>query len=86
MTEYEHILISAVRYALGRRTYIVGLTVNYVIAEIPHLSDTCKEIMLEDIKEQRQQGYGDACDERDWMRLLDALKETIEVVGNETGV
>ena len=34
MTDYEHIVISAVRYALGRMTYIVELTVNYVIEEI----------------------------------------------------
>lgn len=43
MSEYEHMLISAVRYALGRRTYIVGLTVNYVIKELPRLSDSCKK-------------------------------------------
>ena len=34
MTDYEHIVISAVRYALGRMTYIVELTVNYVLEEI----------------------------------------------------
>ena len=33
MTDYEHIVISAVRYALGRMTYIVELTVNYVLKE-----------------------------------------------------
>lgn len=74
MSEYEHMLISAVRYALGRRTYIVELTVNYVIEELPRLSDSCKKIMLDDITEQEQFGYGDECDKRDWMRLLDALR------------
>lgn len=74
MSEYEHMLISAVRYALGRRTYIVELTVNYVIKELPRLSDSCKKIMLDDITEHERFGYGDACDERDWMRLLDALR------------
>ena len=28
MTDYEHMIVSAVRYALGRMTYIVELTVN----------------------------------------------------------
>lgn len=74
LSEYEHMLISAVRYALGRRTYIVELTVNYVIKELPRLSDSCKKIMLDDITEHERFGYGDACDERDWMRLLDALR------------
>ena len=34
MTNYEHIIISAVRYALGRMTYIVELTVNYILEQI----------------------------------------------------
>ena len=34
MTDYEHIVISAERYALGRKTYIVELTVNYILQEI----------------------------------------------------
>lgn len=38
LSKYEHILISAVRYVLGRRTYIVELTVDYVIEELPKLS------------------------------------------------
>lgn len=74
MSKYEHMLISAVRYALGRRTYIVDLTVNYVIEELPRLSDSCKKIMSNDITEQEQFGYGDECDKQDWMRLLDALE------------
>ena len=34
MSDYEHIVISAVRYALGRMTYIVELTVNYIMKQI----------------------------------------------------
>lgn len=34
MTDYEHIVISAERYALGRMTYIVGITVKYILKEI----------------------------------------------------
>ena len=34
MSDYEHIVISAVRYALGRMTYIVSLIVNYVLKDI----------------------------------------------------
>lgn len=35
MNNYENILVSALRYALGRRTYIVELTVEYINSEIP---------------------------------------------------
>lgn len=73
ITDYEHMLISAVRYALGRRTYIVDITVNYIIEEVPKLSDKCKRIMIQDI-EYPYGGYGDECDKRDWMRLLAVLK------------
>ena len=74
MTDYELILTSAMRYALGRRTYIVGVTVGYIISELPNLSQSCKSVMIRDIEEQESFGYGDECDKRDWMRLLDKLR------------
>ena len=52
MTDYEHMLISALRYALGRRTYIVEITMEYIEAEIPKLSEQCTKIMIGDILQQ----------------------------------
>lgn len=72
ITDYEHMLISALRYALGRRTYIVELTCEYIENELPKLSDQCKAIMIEDI--ERQEQFGDECDKEDWMQLLEKLK------------
>lgn len=72
ITDYEHILISALRYALGRRTYIVELTCRYIERQIPILSGYCKHLMIKDIESQKN--YGDECDKEDWMRLLDKLK------------
>lgn len=50
MTDYEQIIISAERYALGRMTYIVEITVNYILEEIENdkLSDTCLSIIAKD--------------------------------------
>ena len=76
LSNYEHIIISAVRYALSRRTYIVGTTVDYVIDILPELSKNCKEIIIRDI-EQPLGGYGDECDKVEWMHLLAKLKEDI---------
>lgn len=73
----EHIWIGAVRYALGRRTYIVGITVDYMMTRIPIMSPGCKDIMIRDIEEQEPLGYGDACDRIEWMKLLDKLKESV---------
>ena len=73
ISDYEHILISALRYALGRRTYIVELTCRYIERQLPMLSDRCKNLMIKDI--ESQSNYGDECDKQDWMRLLERLKE-----------
>ena len=72
ISDYEHMLISALRYALGKRTYIVELTCKYIEQQIPMLSDQCKTIMIEDI--ERQEQFGDECDREDWMQLLEKLK------------
>lgn len=72
MTDYEHMIVSAMRYAIGRRTYIVELTVNYIIAELPKLSDYCKGIMIKDIESATS--YGDDCDKQEWIKLLKELK------------
>lgn len=77
MTDYEHIVISAVRYALGRMTYIVELTVNYILEEIENvqLSDRCLDMIREDIKNARD--YGMDCDKAQWLKLLNRIEEVI---------
>lgn len=77
MTDYEHIVISAVRYALGRMTYIVELTVNYVLEEIENdkLSDSCLNVIREDIKNAKD--YGIECDKKLWIKLLNRIEEVI---------
>lgn len=77
MSEYEHIVISAVRYALGRMTYIVELTINYILQEIENdkLSDSCLNIILKDIKETKNLGM--ECDREQWLKLQKRIEEVI---------
>ena len=77
MTNYEQIIISAERYALGRMTYIVEITVNYILEEIEYdkLSDTCLSIIAEDIRQARNLGM--ECDKKWWIKLLDRIEEVI---------
>lgn len=77
MTDYEHIVISAERYALGKMTYIVELTVNYILQEIEEdkLSDQCLNIIRKDIKEAKD--YGMQCDKIQWVKLLNRIEEVI---------
>ena len=68
----EAMLVSAERYALGRRTYIVSETVDYLIPLIPNLSDGCLQTIISDLENKIRYGvgsYGDACDYQDWERL-----------------
>ena len=77
MTDYEQIVISAERYALGRMTYIVELTVNYILEQInfDNLSDRCLDIIAEDIRQARNLGM--ECDEKCWLKLLNRIEEVI---------
>ena len=77
MSYYEQIVISAERYALGRMTYIVELTVNYILEEIENdeLSDRCLDVIRKDIKEAKN--YGMVCDEAQWIKLLNRIEEVI---------
>lgn len=77
MTDYEHIVISAVRYALGRMTYIVELTVNYILREIEDnkLSDSCLDVIREDINSTKNLGMD--FDKKQWLKLLKRIEEVI---------
>ena len=77
MTDYEYMIVSAERYALGRMTYIVEITVNYILKQIEEnkLSDACLDVIMEDIKSA--QSYGMECDKALWMKLLDRIEEVI---------
>ena len=77
MSDYEQMIISAVRYALGRMTYIVSLTVNYVLKDIEEnkLSKYCLSIMKKDIEDEKDLGM--ECDKKDWQRLLDIIEKEL---------
>ena len=66
------ILISAERYALGRRTYIVQWTCEFIENNLALLTDKDRQVMIRDL--ENPISYGDDCDEKDWKRLLAVLK------------
>jgi hypothetical protein len=80
ITDEEQMLISAVRYALGRMTYVVGDTCNFVAKVKDKLSYQCEDIIIRDIVDEMERyhcaGYtlGMECDERRWKDLLALLK------------
>ena len=78
MSAYEHIVISAVRYAIGRMSYIANITVDYVLKDIAEnkLSKKCLSIIKSDIKNGNYLGM--YCDQMDWKRLLNKIEEVIK--------
>ena len=80
MTLDEQILVCAVRYALGRMSYVVQDVCDYVKTKVGELSEECKNIIIKDIEESVEYHHrinrtvGMECDERDWINLLELLK------------
>lgn len=70
-------LVSAVRYALGRRTYIVDWICEVISNNLHLLSEKDKYVMMRDIKEQEKYGLGDNGDKNDWLRLFAILEKNI---------
>lgn len=81
MKPEEQMLISAVRYALGRQSYIVGVTCDFVASVKDKLSQNCINIIIRDIEEEIEMCHrmGRTCgmdiDEVEWLKLLNVLKE-----------
>lgn len=86
------LLVSAVRYALGRHSYIVGDTCDTVKHLGRHLTVPQLRVILRDVREHQERdakweaehgsgkgfGFGFECDERDWADLATWLEAEIE--------
>ena len=70
MNHPQNIYLSALRYALGRRSYIVSDTVDTLMKL--ELSEQTIGVMIRDI--EACQDYGMEMDKQDWLRLLEHLK------------
>jgi len=75
--EFGCIINCAVRYALGRRTYMTHLVAEYVQQFIPFITDKTLYVLDHDITDQKHSGgYGDdRIDKPVWMQLLQRVIE-----------
>lgn len=69
-------LVSAERYALGRKTYIVQWTCEIIKKNMQLLSGKDKAVMIRDI--ETAISYGDEYDKQEWMILLEMLRKEIK--------
>jgi len=83
--DFEQILISAERYALGRMTGIVSLTIRYIRCLIPRLSNKALVILLRDMNEQKrlEKSFGLDFDEAEWVQLMHEIES--ELGGRKKG-
>lgn len=75
-TDLSAMLLSAVRYALGRQTYIVGWTCEFIKNNLHLLEYKDIVIMIEDIKKCGY--YGHDIDKLEWLKLLNVLENYIK--------
>ncbi len=73
MNNEEQIWLSAVRYGLGRRTYITGIIADFMKKNITNMTQDCKDIMWRDIYNTKD--LGDQQDAAHWLDLMDTLAE-----------
>lgn len=65
----------AVRYALGRRTYMPSLVIGFITPLLPKLSSKTVWCFDQDVTDAKYTGgYGDHCDEKDWLRFREAVR------------
>lgn len=72
--DFGAILNCAVRYCLGRQTYMPHLVMAYIIPRLPHLSNRTIGTMIRDI--ENAHSYGDeSIDKPSWMHFLEMCRE-----------
>ena len=72
--ELELLMLEAVKYVLGRKTYITGVIPSFIIANSNVITDEAKKKMIFELENAKDYGY--ECDKRSWMELLDCLKSS----------
>lgn len=70
----------AVRYCLGRRTYMPSLVCGYITPFLPEMSDNTLDCFERDIAERKRTGFdfGDSCDYETWDAFYKAVCKEIE--------
>lgn len=76
--DFGAVLNCAVRYSLGRETYMPHLVIDFILPLLPYISNLTLRCLERDIKEAEAYGYGDpTIDEPHWIQLLQAIHTEI---------
>ena len=76
--DLKDMIISALRYALGKRTYITSETAEFIKRYPELIDERVKSVMLRDLEEYFQKResfkFDDECDYNTWKGLYNWLK------------
>ena len=77
--DFESILICAVRYSIGRRTYMPSTVIRYITPLLSSLSSTTLFCMKRDVEEaEKENRLGDEnIDKPLWISFKEKIEETI---------
>ena len=79
--DFELMMISALRYAIGRYTYMPGITIDYIRYLIPQLSAKTLFIMQRDIEEEverYQRIERELYMAKEWQKLAEEIGDMYE--------
>lgn len=74
--DFGSVILCAIRYCLGRRTYMPATVCNYVRPLLPYLDGHMISCMERDIRECKD--YGMDCDRKMWTSLLADIRQVME--------
>lgn len=85
---FETILLCAVRYAIGRETYMPSLVIDYITPLLPYLSDNCLKLIADEIIDHGYDGGlgDDMIDRPYWLNFKRKILAEMErrTSGNDT--
>jgi hypothetical protein len=70
----------AVRYAVGRRTYMPGLVIDFITSHLSELTDKTLWCFQQDLYQRLDEGFnfGDEFDLQNWMSFLEDVDKEIK--------
>jgi hypothetical protein len=74
--DFASVMICAIRYSLGRMTYMPSVVCRFVKPKLAKMSKKDLYVIIRDIEECRD--YGQECDEECWKDLLEEAKRVYE--------
>jgi hypothetical protein len=81
--DFEDMLVCALRYSVGRRTYVTKVCSNYVSPLVPKLSNYCLGNINHYFKryEKDNGDWGMDCDKQEWFKLWGNVKTELKKRG-----